>query len=158
MTARRHAAQADEETEKLKGGGGATRRRRRHGGQHPARTRRAPARRWRNSNYKRKSEHGENGVDKTVTKTDVAPGAVNKLQVALVVDKSVPAADFAALQDAIKGAAGIDAKRGDVFQAAQVAVRQGARGAEGRPGAGRRCSARSSGSASASRRCSSSSS
>ena len=59
------------------------------------------------------------------TKTDVAPGAVNKLQVALVVDKSVPAADFAAIQNAVKGAAGIDTERGDVFQAVAGPVRQG---------------------------------
>ena len=33
---------------------------------------------------------------------DVAPGAVNRLQVALVVDKSVPPADFAAIQKAVR--------------------------------------------------------
>jgi flagellar M-ring protein FliF len=74
-----------------------------------------------NSNYNRKSTTVDNVVPKTITKTDVAPGAVNKLQVALVVDKSVPAADFAAIQKAVKGAAGLDTERGDVFEAAQVA-------------------------------------
>ena len=73
-----------------------------------------------NSNYNRKSTTVDNVVPKTITKTDVAPGTVNKLQVALVVDKSVAAADFAAIQSAVKGASGFDAKRGDVFQAAQV--------------------------------------
>jgi flagellar M-ring protein FliF len=73
-----------------------------------------------NSNYNRKSTTRENVVPKEIVKTDVAPGAVNKLQVALVVDKSVAPADFAAIQSAIKGASGFDAKRGDVFQAAQV--------------------------------------
>jgi flagellar M-ring protein FliF len=74
-----------------------------------------------NSNYNRKSTTVDNVVPKTITKTDVAPGAVNKLQVALVVDKRVPAADFTAIQNAVKGAAGLDTERGDVFQAAQVA-------------------------------------
>jgi flagellar M-ring protein FliF len=73
-----------------------------------------------NSNYQRESTSVENVVPRTVTKTDKAPGAVNKLQIALVVDKTVPAADFAAIQNAIQGAAGYDQQRGDVFQAAQV--------------------------------------
>ena len=93
-----------------------------HGGQHPAPTR--PARRGggAGSNYKRKSEtRRRTSSPRRSTKTDVAPGAVNNLQVALVVDKSVPAADFAAIQNAIKGAAGIDEERGDVFQASQLA-------------------------------------
>jgi flagellar M-ring protein FliF len=74
-----------------------------------------------NSRYNRKSTTVDNIVPKSIEKTDVAPGTLNKLQVALVVDKSVPAADFAAIQTAVKGASGFDAKRGDVFQAAQVA-------------------------------------
>jgi flagellar M-ring protein FliF len=73
-----------------------------------------------NSKYQRKADTVENVVPKTITKTDVAPGAVNNLQVALVVDKTVAAADFAAIQSAIKGASGFDAKRGDVFQASQI--------------------------------------
>ena len=72
------------------------------------------------SNYKRKSNTVDNVVPKRITKTDVAPGALNTLQVALVVDKSVAAADFAAIQTAIKGASGFDSERGDIFQAAQV--------------------------------------
>lgn len=73
-----------------------------------------------NSNYQRETESTEFGVNKTVDSTEVAPGAVNKLSVALLVDKSVPAADFAAIQDAVTSAAGIDAERGDTIQAAQV--------------------------------------
>jgi flagellar M-ring protein FliF len=73
------------------------------------------------SNYQRRSDTVENIVPKTVTKTDVAPGAVNNLKLALVVDRSVPPADFTAIQTAIKGASGFDAERGDVFEAAQIA-------------------------------------
>jgi flagellar M-ring protein FliF len=73
-----------------------------------------------NSNYQRKTENTDFGVGKRVLRTEVAPGAVNKLNVALLVDKSVPAADFAAVKQAVTSAAGIDTKRGDAIQAAQV--------------------------------------
>jgi flagellar M-ring protein FliF len=73
-----------------------------------------------NNSYDRKSGTTDYGVDKTVSKTEVAPGQVNKMQVALLVDKSVPAAAFTGIQNAVKSAAGVDATRGDVFQAVQV--------------------------------------
>src|SRR3954449_7203836 len=73
-----------------------------------------------NSNYNRRSQTVENIVPRTVTHTDVAPGGVNNLQIALVVDKSVSAADYAAIQKAVQGAAGFSQARGDVFQASQV--------------------------------------
>jgi flagellar M-ring protein FliF len=73
-----------------------------------------------NSNYQRKTENTDYGVGKKVARTEVAPGAVKKMNVALLVDKSVPAADFAAVQKAVTSAAGIDTARGDTMQAAQV--------------------------------------
>ncbi|HWM07955.1 MAG TPA: flagellar basal-body MS-ring/collar protein FliF [Solirubrobacteraceae bacterium] len=73
-----------------------------------------------NSNYQRETENTEFGVGKKVARTEIAPGAVNKLNVALLIDKSVPAADFASIQEAVTSAAGIDAERGDTMQAAQV--------------------------------------
>ena len=73
-----------------------------------------------NSKYQRKTENTDFGVNKKVAHTEVAAGAINKLNVALLVDKSVPAADFAAVQKAVSSAAGIDTTRGDVLQAAQV--------------------------------------
>jgi flagellar M-ring protein FliF len=73
-----------------------------------------------NSNYQRKTENTDYGVGKKVARTEVAPGAVNKMNVALLVDKSVPAADFQAVQQAVSSAAGIDTTRGDTMQAAQV--------------------------------------
>ncbi len=42
------------------------------------------------SNYPNKSDTTCFGVDKTVQRTTVAPGSVNKLNVALLVDSSVP--------------------------------------------------------------------
>jgi flagellar M-ring protein FliF len=73
-----------------------------------------------NSNYQRKTETVEQEVGKEVERTEVAPGAINKMNVALLVDKSVPAADFQAVQQAVSSAAGIDTTRGDAMQAAQV--------------------------------------
>jgi flagellar M-ring protein FliF len=73
------------------------------------------------SKYNRSSTTKDFGVDKTVTRTKVAPGAVNRLDVALVVDKSVPKSDLAAIRAAVAGAAGILPSRGDTLAVSQVA-------------------------------------
>src|SRR4051794_23873590 len=73
------------------------------------------------SNYNRTSTQTDFGVDKTVQRTKVAPGEINRLSVGLVVDKSVPPAQVAQLKNAVSAAAGIDAKRGDVLNVSQVA-------------------------------------
>ena len=73
-----------------------------------------------NSNYKRSTGTTDFGVDKTVTHTKVAPGAINKLDVALLVDKSVPAAQATALKTAVAAAAGINPKRGDTMTQSTV--------------------------------------
>jgi flagellar M-ring protein FliF len=74
-----------------------------------------------NSDYKRKTDKTTYGVDKKVTKRTIAPGAVKKLDVALLVDKSVPAAQANELQKAVSAAAGIDPKRGDTMTKSTVA-------------------------------------
>jgi flagellar M-ring protein FliF len=71
--------------------------------------------------YDRRSTTRQFGVDKTVIRTKVAPGAVNKLNVALIVDKTVPAAEIPALQKAVSSAAGIDVQRGDTLAVSQIA-------------------------------------
>jgi flagellar M-ring protein FliF len=71
--------------------------------------------------YDRKSDTTEFGVDKTVVRTKVAPGAVNKLNVALIVDKTVPEAELPALETAVASAAGIDTVRGDAISVSQIA-------------------------------------
>jgi flagellar M-ring protein FliF len=73
-----------------------------------------------NSNYKRTTDNTDFGVDKTVTRTKVAPGAINKLDVSLMVDKSIPAAQAKQLKNAIAAAAGINAKRGDTITQSTV--------------------------------------
>jgi flagellar M-ring protein FliF len=74
-----------------------------------------------NNNYNNKVQDDTWGVSKTVSHTKVAPGAVNRLGVAVLVDKSVPPATVAQLQSALAAAAGINAKRGDTITVSQVA-------------------------------------
>ena len=110
-----------QETEELEGGAAG---RGRHGGHRRATSRRTPRARPRggtNSNYNRKKTDTDYGVNKTITETKIAKGAVNKLNVALMVDKSVPADVFDSLEQTVSAAAGIDQARGDTFQAAQMA-------------------------------------
>lgn len=73
------------------------------------------------SNYNRKTEDTELGVGKVVERTKVAPGAVTKQSVAVMVDKGVPPADVRALEDTLSTAAGIDTARGDTITVSQVA-------------------------------------
>jgi flagellar M-ring protein FliF len=61
------------------------------------------------------------GVDKTVQKTTVAPGTVNRLDVALLVDSSVPASALAGLKASVASVAGINAKRGDTLAVSRFA-------------------------------------
>jgi flagellar M-ring protein FliF len=109
------------ETEQLKGQGGA-------GGAAAGTTANVPGYGQRNggsgggkSDYQNDKETTDFAVGKTVTRTQVAPGAVQRQDVALMVDKSVPAADVAALRRAVQGAAGIQAARGDTLQVSQIA-------------------------------------
>src|SRR5262249_59195064 len=61
------------------------------------------------------------GVNKTVESKVVAPGAVQRLSIALVVDKSVPAAEVGSLRSSVAALAGVDRKRGDTISLARVA-------------------------------------
>ncbi|MFL5909333.1 MAG: flagellar basal-body MS-ring/collar protein FliF [Gaiellaceae bacterium] len=74
-----------------------------------------------NSNYTHKVQDDTFGVSKKVDHTQIAPGAINKENVSVVLDKSVPPADVNALKQAIQSAAGIDPKRGDTLSVTQVA-------------------------------------
>jgi len=74
-----------------------------------------------NSNYKRKTDKTTYAVNKKVSRREIAPGAVKKLDVALLVDKSVPKAQADALKSAVAAAAGIDPKRGDTMTQSVVA-------------------------------------
>lgn len=73
-----------------------------------------------NSNYQNKKSSIDFAVGKTVTRTKVAPGAVRRLGVALLVDKSVPRAEVAALRSAVASAAGLQPKRGDALTVSRI--------------------------------------
>jgi len=85
------------------------------------------------SNYNHEVEESEQAIGKTVERTKVAPGEVNRQNVAVVVDKSVPPADVQALEDTLATAAGIDQARGDTISVSQVAFAKPK--AEEKPGA-----------------------
>ncbi len=74
-----------------------------------------------NSNYSHTIKSAKQALDKKITTTDVAPGAVNKLSVALLVDKSIPAAQLTALKQTVSAAAGLQTARGDTIVASQMA-------------------------------------
>jgi flagellar M-ring protein FliF len=74
-----------------------------------------------NSNYKNQTVNTQFGVNKTVTKSTIAPGAVKSQSVSVLVDKTVPAASIPAIKAAVANAVGLNTKRGDALSVAQLA-------------------------------------
>jgi flagellar M-ring protein FliF len=114
------ALESETETERLRGGGARAGGTAGTGSNVPTYAQNAAGGAGANSNYQRTTKKVKTGVGKEVIKTDVAPGTVKKLNVALLVDESVEPAVFEKLQQTVAGAAGIDEARGDALQAAQV--------------------------------------
>jgi flagellar M-ring protein FliF len=73
------------------------------------------------SQYNHKTDETTYGVDKTIQRSIVAPGSVNKLDVALVVDSSIPAAQVTQLQKSVASLAGITPARGDTIAVSRIA-------------------------------------
>ena len=73
------------------------------------------------SNFKHETTTSTLGVNKTVTHSTIAPGAVESQHVSVLLDKSVPAAALPAIREAVTNAAGVQAKRGDTISIGQVA-------------------------------------
>lgn len=70
------------------------------------------------------------GVDRTVQKVRFAPGVVERLSIALVVDRRLRGRDVRQLRRAVASAAGVNARRGDRVRVSRVplsAARGGAR-------------------------------
>lgn len=65
------------------------------------------------TNYSRTETTSNYEVDRTVTRTQQAPGGVDRLSVSLLLDESVPLEQATALQDIVAAAVGIEADRGD---------------------------------------------
>jgi flagellar M-ring protein FliF len=73
------------------------------------------------SNYKHEVSSSSLGVDKTVTHSTIAPGAVESQHVSVLLDHTVPAASVPAIKEAVTNAAGIQPKRGDTISIGQMA-------------------------------------
>lgn len=110
--------QAQRETETLRGGGGGAGGAAGTGANVPSFAQTGAGGR---SDYRRNSTDETLGVDKTVTHTRIAPGAINSQQVSVLLDSSVPASAIPQIRAAIASAAGIVARRGDVLSVGQVA-------------------------------------
>jgi flagellar M-ring protein FliF len=73
------------------------------------------------SNYSNQTTNTQYGVNKTITHSVIAPGAVKHQSVSVLIDKSVPAAAIPAIKSAVSNAVGLQPKRGDVISVAQLA-------------------------------------
>jgi len=73
------------------------------------------------SNYKNTTSSTTFGIDKTIEHSVVAPGSVNKLDVALLVDSSVPAAQVASLKKSVASLVGLTPGRGDTMAVTRLA-------------------------------------
>jgi flagellar M-ring protein FliF len=73
-----------------------------------------------NSNYNHVKAQTDFLYDKTISRTIVAPGSVNRLDVALMVDSSVPKAQIASLQKTVAAMAGFSATRGDTLAVSTI--------------------------------------
>ncbi|HEV7641665.1 MAG TPA: flagellar basal-body MS-ring/collar protein FliF [Gaiellaceae bacterium] len=72
------------------------------------------------SNYTHHTAQTTYGLAKKVLHTDVAPGSVRRLDVALLVDRSVPVAQVAQLQKSVASLAGVVPARGDTLAVSRI--------------------------------------
>jgi flagellar M-ring protein FliF len=73
------------------------------------------------SNYKHEVSSATMGVNRVVTHSTIAPGAVENQHVSVLLDRSVPAKSVPAIREAITNAAGLQPKRGDSISIGQLA-------------------------------------
>lgn len=74
------------------------------------------------TDYEKREERNEMAVDKVTREIQTAPGAVERLSVAVLLDESAPA-DYGTgqIEDLVAAAAGIDQRRGDTVQVTRLA-------------------------------------
>jgi flagellar M-ring protein FliF len=72
------------------------------------------------SNYKNQSDHTQYGVDKTITHSVIAPGAIQRQSVSVLVNSSVPASELKTIKGAVANAVGLNTKRGDQISVSQL--------------------------------------
>jgi flagellar M-ring protein FliF len=67
------------------------------------------------TNYNNNTNTTTNGVDKTVSTTNIAPGGINRQSVSVMVNSSVPASEIPAIKSTVENAVGFLKKRGDTI-------------------------------------------
>jgi flagellar M-ring protein FliF len=72
------------------------------------------------SNYKNATGHTQYGVDKTVTHSVIAPGAIQRQSVSVLVNSSVPASEIPSIKKAVASAVGLNTARGDQISISQL--------------------------------------
>ncbi|TAJ19700.1 MAG: flagellar M-ring protein FliF [Dehalococcoidia bacterium] len=72
------------------------------------------------TNYQRSETTSNFEVDRTKTKSTLAPGKVQRLTVSLILDESVPQEQLDALKANVSAAVGLDDKRGDTIAVSRV--------------------------------------
>jgi flagellar M-ring protein FliF len=73
------------------------------------------------SQYRNKTDNTTYGIDKTIERSVVAPGTVNRIDVALMVDSTVPAAQVASIQKSVSSLVGLTPARGDTIAVSRLA-------------------------------------
>jgi flagellar M-ring protein FliF len=76
-----------------------------------------------NSNYKSRSSSVSSACGKRVTTNVIAPGAINRQTVSVLVSSKLPAATVTAIKQYVAGAVGINTKRGDTLTVGQAAFK-----------------------------------
>lgn len=72
------------------------------------------------SNYNNASNRTQYGVNKTITHSVIAPGAIQRQSVSVLVNSKVPASELPAIKKAVASAIGLNAKRGDSIAISQL--------------------------------------
>ncbi len=85
------------------------------------------------SNYEKRQQQTKYAVDKTVTESVRAPGTINRLDIALVLDKSL-GPQRAELEKAVAGAAGVNRDRGDTLTTSTLSFAKQPDAAPGKAG------------------------
>lgn len=72
------------------------------------------------SNYNNATNRNQYGVNKTITHSVIAPGAIQRQSVSVLVNSSVPASELSSIKKAVSSAVGLNATRGDSISVSQL--------------------------------------
>jgi len=72
------------------------------------------------SNYRNATNNTNYGVNKTITHSVIAPGAIQRQSVSVLVNSKVPASEIPAIKKAVASATGLNTARGDTISISQL--------------------------------------